>query len=316
MLVFDTAKIAVPDRAEAVVEAMRVSSGASGVVLRDPGKVHLRISRSPFGPVQLVHVQVSAMRTHRRPGRGRADRPPVVALVLGHAAGGLREQHGHASQARPGLVDLLNLDEPYQSRIPEGADGWSIQIPFGELGLSRQTVVAARSRVHEHPLNPVFSAHLRSLAVQARRQHLTDDPLLGAATVALARALISAAAVDGAQARQALADTLVMRVQAYVREHLADRTLTPDGIAAAHHVSVRHLYQVFSGAGLRLEQWIIAERLAAARWELARPSSRNTTIAAVAYHWGFANASHFTHRFRAAYGQTPRDWQNAASRTQ
>jgi AraC-like DNA-binding protein len=126
--------------------------------------------------------------------------------------------------------------------------------------------------------------------------------------VALARALISSAGDEDRIAREAMADTLLVRVQAYVRAHLNDHRLTPESIAAAHHISVRHLYKTFADAGLRLEQWLIALRLEGARHDLARSDGRQRTVAAVAHRWGFPNPSHFTRRFRAAYGMTPREW--------
>ena len=71
---------------------------------------------------------------------------------------------------------------------------------------------------------------------------------------------------------------------------------------------MRQLYKTFASSGLSLEQWIIALRLEGARRDLARPDSRQRTIAAVGRRWGFSNPSHFTQRFRAAYGMTPREW--------
>ena len=84
--------------------------------------------------------------------------------------------------------------------------------------------------------------------------------------MALARALISSAADEERLAREAMADTLLLRVQAYVPQSTsATQALTPDAIAAAHHVSVRQLYKTFASSGLSLEQWIIALRLEGAR---------------------------------------------------
>jgi AraC-like DNA-binding protein len=57
-----------------------------------------------------------------------------------------------------------------------------------------------------------------------------------------------------------------------------------------------------------LSQWIITARLEGARRELARPGSRPGTVAATAHRWGFADSTHFSRRFRAAYGTSPRNW--------
>jgi AraC-like DNA-binding protein len=46
-----------------------------------------------------------------------------------------------------------------------------------------------------------------------------------------------------------------------------------------------------------------------ARTQLASPAGRQRSIAATARACGFADASHFTRRFRQAYGAAPREWQ-------
>ena len=109
-----------------------------------------------------------------------------------------------------------------------------------------------------------------------------------------------------------LADTLLTRVTTYVQQHLRDPDLTPEGIAAAHNMSVRQIYKAFAAAGTSLEQWIIDQRLEAARIELRTPAGRRRAVAATARACGFRDASHFSRRFRAAYGLSPRYWQHAA----
>jgi AraC-like DNA-binding protein len=104
-------------------------------------------------------------------------------------------------------------------------------------------------------------------------------------------------------------ETLVTRVRAYASQHLGDRALTPGELAAAHNVSVRRLYKAFADAGLSLEQWIIGQRLEAARAALVSPSGLRRSIEATARSCGFDSPSHFARRFRRAYGTTPREWQ-------
>jgi AraC-like DNA-binding protein len=84
-------------------------------------------------------------------------------------------------------------------------------------------------------------------------------------------------------------------------------------IAAAHNISLRHLYKVCAEADLSLEQWIIGERLRGAREELSRPESRQRPIAMIARRWGFRDPTHFTRRFRAVYGMAPSEWRTAHS---
>ncbi|TIC84877.1 helix-turn-helix domain-containing protein [Nocardioides sp. GY 10113] len=173
------------------------------------------------------------------------------------------------------------------------------------------TIRDARRRLAAAPLGGLFAQHLGDLARHA--EDFDDAPLaglVGRTTLRLARALLATAA-ESPEAPEALEDTLVLRVQAFARARLGDPDLGPGTIASAHGISLRHLYAVFAGAGLQLEQWLIGERLEAARRELGQPGARRRTIAAVAHRWGFRSHAHFTHRFRDAYGMTPREWRTA-----
>ncbi|MER6349350.1 helix-turn-helix domain-containing protein [Streptomyces sp. NPDC001595] len=98
-------------------------------------------------------------------------------------------------------------------------------------------------------------------------------------------------------------------IRRFVNENLADRRLSPEYIAARHHVSVRYVHKVFAAEGTTLGRWIRQRRLQECRRELARPDRADAaSLAAVARRWGFANAAHFSRSFRAAYGVSPGEW--------
>ncbi|MFE1897547.1 helix-turn-helix transcriptional regulator [Streptomyces yangpuensis] len=73
-------------------------------------------------------------------------------------------------------------------------------------------------------------------------------------------------------------------------------------------MSRRRLYAILRQAGIRLEQWVISERLEAACRLLASPHNAGLPVSAVAARCGFTSPSHFTRRFRETYGVTPREW--------
>jgi AraC-like DNA-binding protein len=62
-------------------------------------------------------------------------------------------------------------------------------------------------------------------------------------------------------------------------------------------------------------QWIIAERLAAARQELAATPLGAVMVSTVARRWGFADPRHFARRFREAYGTSPVEWRRTLQRS-
>ncbi|MCX5559379.1 helix-turn-helix domain-containing protein [Streptomyces sp. NBC_00038] len=98
---------------------------------------------------------------------------------------------------------------------------------------------------------------------------------------------------------------LLPRIQAYVLRHLGDGGLTPDRVAAAHHISTRYLHRLFQRQGLTVAAWIKAQRLERCRRDLADPHLRRLPVYAIGARWGFANAADFSRAFRTAYGITP-----------
>ncbi|MFD3530371.1 helix-turn-helix transcriptional regulator [Streptomyces sp. NPDC058664] len=130
------------------------------------------------------------------------------------------------------------------------------------------------------------------------------------ATTDLVRALLVSAAdgPDKPVVRSAMEETSFTRVTAYVRQHLTERDLAPERIAAAHGISVRRLSTVMRQGGVRLEQWVISERLEEARRMPASGRFDHLAVAAVAGRCGWTNASDFSRRFQAAFGMTPREW--------
>ncbi|MFF2351060.1 helix-turn-helix domain-containing protein [Kitasatospora sp. NPDC058115] len=78
---------------------------------------------------------------------------------------------------------------------------------------------------------------------------------------------------------------------------------------------MRYLHKLFEREGLTVRRWIQQRRLEQCRRALGGRQERGSSIAAVAHHWGFANASHFSRSFKAAYGLSPREWRDSESRT-
>jgi len=115
---------------------------------------------------------------------------------------------------------------------------------------------------------------------------------------------------SGERARSPLA--LTTRVLEHVGTHLADGDLSAPTIAAAHHVSVRHLYASLARDGVSLRATIREQRLERCRRDLRDPAWAHLTAAAIGARWGFTDASHFGRVFRDACGRTPREWRLAA----
>jgi AraC-like DNA-binding protein len=191
-----------------------------------------------------------------------------------------------------------------------GGETFSLSFDHTTLALPVDVIRAAVGRLEASPLFDVVRAHL--LRVGRELQAIPPGParaMLGNSMAELVRALITTTAQDTPAGRAALAETLRRRIADHLERHFADPDLTPAAIARAHNISLRQLYRVWAAEELSLSEWIVARRLEEARRALAAVPVGATTIGAVARRCGFADAAHFSRRFRSAYGLSPRQWQ-------
>jgi AraC-like DNA-binding protein len=105
---------------------------------------------------------------------------------------------------------------------------------------------------------------------------------------------------------------LTLRIQAFIRRHIGDPQLNPAVIAAAHHISTRHLHRLFQDQGSTVSSWIRAQRLEGCRRDLADPALALISIYDLAARWGFSHPAAFSRAFRSAYGLPPRDFRQGA----
>jgi AraC-like DNA-binding protein len=313
--VFDTADLPTRDRVEAVDAALMTASVPCHVIHEDPdGDVHARIGVWQLGEANIFTTRASGIRLLRTATQARQDVMPVVALSVQQQGDGRHEQLDRREIVGPGELMAVDLSAPYDfSWSGDGAAG-CVQVPIGQLGLTVDTVRQAVVNIRRSPLYRLLTRHIAGLVAEA--DQVSADPVgaaVGETSIELCRALLVSAGRVDRHARAVLADTLLTRVRTYVRQHLTDPDLTPARIAAAHHVSVRHLYAVCAQADFSLEQWIISQRLQGASEELARPDDHYRSIAGIAWAWGFRDPTHFARRFRASYGLTPSQWRQTHS---
>jgi AraC-like DNA-binding protein len=311
-LLLDTRDIDPEARRDAVRAAHDRAGVPRQVDLLNPHAVEsTRIEAWMFGSVKMLSPDSPGMRVIRDSASGQLD--PMIALCVqargsAHSIEAYRHQH-----LIPG--DLVMVGPTARNEFVLRGATTAIEIPFDDIGVTVELARRASGHLAASPLFQLVGSHLLALRAEADLVSSSAAAVeVGTATTQLVRALIVSAAGQEQSARSALSDALVPRVFAYVRQHLTDKDLTPVTIARAHNISVRYLYKLCDAAGVKLVEWIIAERLEGARRDLTSPSRDNRTIALISQQWGFKDPSHFSSRFRNAYGMSPRELQQHSRR--
>ena len=312
-VLLDTATLAPSERHEAVDAAMRYATVPSRVTIEDPpGDIHSRFDFWDLGHASLLRQVGSSMRITRTAKELALAAPERVSLSLLSRGQWDYTQHGHSwrvesARAEFVLTDLTATTD--YNRIGKGGSH-SFLVDMEALTMPVDVVRSAAPRLTSSPLYELVREHISRLDGIIDTLDRPARTMLGSATIELVRALIATAAGDVPRQRAALDDSLPTRISIYVQRHLTDPDLSPVRIAREHNISVRHLYNTWSTGELSISQWIIVQRLEAARRELARPAAQRQTIAAIARRCGFTDATHFSRRFREAYGMSPREWRD------
>jgi AraC-like DNA-binding protein len=315
-IIFDTANIPMSDRADGLHAALAESSVSSVEVLGDKRTAAGRLELWPFGACYLFRASTSPVRMFKTERQARRDPAPLLALAVQAGSAGFHRQFAPMAQVQPGTMMAMDMTEPYEFSWLGAGGSRALMMPLDAVGLSTQQLRRAAPRLGTSPLYHLVRRHIVELFRAA--DHLTLTPRaadLAEVSLELAQALIASVSNDAEARRETAARTLLLRVREYVRRNVRNPELAPAAIAEAHGVSLRHLYSVASAAHVSLEQLIIHHRLRGVRAELSLPAAQFRSIESVARGWGFRNVSHFSRRFTAEFGLTPREWRAEAAAT-
>lgn len=314
MLVLDTHALPAADRAEAFQSAVSANCSSSLAVVEEPATLHARMHVVELGAARVLTIDATGTTLRRTPRPARAMDECSVAPALPMRSVNRMSWEREERAFGPHDLILVDLAQPSVYGWRGTGASYAVHVDVDELALPRAEVRTAMRDLRRSPLYALVRDHVAHVVRHAPAIEASGTGAqVGAATVELMRALVVSAAGDDRRLPDALHGSLAARVQAYVRRHLRDPDLGAAGIAHAHGLSVRALYRLYEELGVSLEQSIIEQRLLGARRDLMAPRQRYASIAATARAWGFANPSFFSSRFRAAFGQTPRQCRAAGA---
>ncbi|MFJ4844914.1 MULTISPECIES: helix-turn-helix domain-containing protein [unclassified Streptomyces] len=305
----DAASLAPGDRADAIREFSWSVNGRIEVELpQNPNRQRAHVTTSALGSVKISQIGWNVARLRRTGAPVDEDMVPQILVSIQESGVTQFEQGGRQGLIKAGDLTVLDNAKPYEVFFRGSVHAVLVRVPRQVLGLrpsllDRITAVPLSS---ERPVVGATAAFFTRLARQAAAGE-AETALFTEPSVDLIRAVVTVVMDRDDLARAPLNNTLLERVQEYVRLHLADPDLTAERIAAEHDVSVRWLYLTLSRAGITLGEWIRTQRLEECRRELVSPVHQFMTIEAIAHRWGFASPAHFSRVFKAAYGVSPRE---------
>lgn len=270
------------------------------------------IEAGHLGPVNVGRVQTATPHSvHRTPGLIRRGSAEVYRVVLAMSGSPRLEQEGRAARLRPGEFAVYDFARPYELAYDSAVELAVFGFPRDLLALPPDSAARATAVpiAADRGMGALASPLLRRVVLDME----TYRPASAARLCTVMMDLVTAAVAERAGQAEAVClesreRTLLVRVHAFIEQHLAEADLSPGLIAAAHHVSVRHLHRLFEAEDTTVAAWIRRRRLERCRRDLADPALGSLPVAAVAARWGLLDPAHFSRVFRHAFGLPPAEY--------
>lgn len=259
--------------------------------------------RSFDSGVSVSRVRSGDSRLERTETAARADAVPSV-LFVSHLSGLARvSQNGRQSDQRAGQSVLYVTHRPYELSFPSAIDEVVFRIPIARLGLRESRVEQLSARTFE-PSDSFRLVHTFLTELCACEPSAVDSQLARVGGELLSMALMS---LDGEVAPRSPEATLAAMTQ-FIRWNATDRSLDPDAVARAFHVSRRQLYKIFQAAGRRPADVIRRTRIDRA-CDLLR-ADPGLRVMEIAFRCGFDDATTFARAFASIVGISASAWRS------
>jgi AraC family transcriptional activator of tynA and feaB len=264
-----------------------------------------------IGLILFDNSPMGVSRTLRQVARSTGDELLVCRQVSGLLE---LEQNGREIAIEAGDVMLIDPLLPYRGRFVTNSNMLILRVPRRAL----EARVGGTREMVFRPITPsqaegsLMSSFVATLPAHAGRmtpvaENVVREHVLDLLAVSLT------ASIGARTPRVSSAHSLaLMNVRAAVEARLTDPGLDAGAVAAAAGISVRYASAVLAREGTSTMRLILARRLARCREALRDPSQAHRTLSDIAYGWGFSDMTHFSRRFRAAYGVVPSEYRSLA----
>ncbi|QXE38684.1 helix-turn-helix domain-containing protein [Streptomyces sp. GMY02] len=268
--------------------------------------------------VNVIELTCSPSDVQRTPRLIRRCDPELYSVIFALRGGLGVVRDGQEVELGPFDFALHDSSRPFDMRIAADRGTATLVhalVPRALLPLpaDRSAGLIAVPLPGREGVGSLLTQFLTSLTTDSAAYLPADAPRLGTVALDLLTAVLAhhldadARVPDGSRQR-----ALLLRIEAFVQQHLHDPELSPGSIAAAHHISVSYLHRLFRARDDTVAAWIRGQRLERARRDLTDRTLRTVAVHRIAARWGFPDHTTFTRAFRAAYDLPPRDYRRQA----
>ena len=254
------------------------------------------LSRCDCGPCHIT-------RTRQDVARDDIDDLVLCVRLSGRS---LFKQGDREFVVDPGTVILQDSGRPMEVEFLELTKSIFVNVPRAGLQARIGEAALAGAVSTKTPIAGLAAEFLTQLA--ARASMLDETVRRRLAEQALDLIALAMSSAGGTPALSSPRASALLRLKMTIEARLSDSNLKPASAAAAAGIGVRYANGLLAEENFSLERYILHRRLERCRSALEDPLQAHRMVGEIAFSWGFSDHSHFTRRFRAAFGMTPGDY--------
>jgi AraC-like DNA-binding protein len=276
----------------------------------------------------------TAVNVRSEPDTAESFSAQLQFLRVGHLLGALHSSNSpHFLRAGRGPAEYDGFDFYYVSKgsISFTSREGTLELKAGEMGLrSANSPFDAHSEHFEMLALGLPSEMLRTSGMRRGTDtyKLESSSVLSSCLQALLRTTVSRCSEltpgEGTVLQASILDSVaylgaggkepalgarhedrLREVKALAMRSISQAGLNPEGLAREVGISLRTLHRLFSVSGTTFGGWLRDARLERCWRDLTDPKGQRSTVAAIAFGWGFSDLRTFNRAFAARYGVTP-----------
>lgn len=258
---------------------------------------------------RFSRVKSGAHRVARTPHHIRKGCEEILLFSIQLHGTGIVSQDGRDTLLETGDFACYDSTRPYTLGLQKDCEQLVLHMPLepflNRFGRTQDlTANAVRGSSQLGGLILPFVQGVSSLlgSVEKETAQGLSDLSLSLLSTALGEVLLTGAKGSRSQARTAL----LYRARAVIDANLHKASLNSEMIARSLGISRRYLQLLFQEDQTTVTDMIWLRRVEKARRDLLDPMLASQGIGQIAYGCGFQSLTHFSHRFKAAYRESPR----------